>query len=73
MKYDDLSPRGQAFVDAYHADDPDEMERVVRDQLKEEFEEFEHQSRKSGRILFFIIFASLGMLALIVSRWLELQ
>ena len=72
MKERDLSPRGRAFIDAYHRGDPDEMERLVKDQIQEEFEQLEYQTRKEGRVVFFLVFASIAFLALIVSRWLEL-
>jgi hypothetical protein len=72
VKYNDLSPRGRAFIDAYHADDPDEMDRLVRDQIQAEFELLEYQTRKEGRVVFFLVLAALAFLALIVSRWIEL-
>lgn len=73
MKERDLSPRGRAFIDAYHRGDPDEMERLVKDQIEEEFlADVARHTRPIRRIVFVLFCAGLVLFTLAVSRWLEL-
>ena len=73
MEYDDLSPRGRAFIDAYHRGDPDAMDRLVREQVEEEFlADVARHTRPIRRIAFVLFCAGLVFFALAFSRWIEL-